>query len=128
MKLLFISLTVLSILSQVAHAYYAFNKFSRLKGAFKKLQSIAFCSIISVAIFAFVWINKPMLALFGAGIEIIINIYYYSEEFWDNGYGQKKNKLSHTLIWWRKYWAKILFGILMPFLIYIFSMQLIDYK
>lgn len=128
MKILFISLTILSILSQVAHAYYTFNKFSRLKPPFKALQSVAFCSIISVAIFAFVWIEKPLLALFGAGIEIIINIYYYSEEFWDNGYGQTKYRFKSTVRWWRINWAKILFGFIMPFLIYIFSKQLMQYK
>jgi len=89
---LFLGLVIASIISQVPHAYYTFNSFSRLEDRLKVIQSVAFCSILSVAIFAFVWIEKPMLALFGAGIEIVVNLYYYSIDFWKQGFGQKKKK------------------------------------
>jgi len=64
MILLFTILTVAAIVAQLPHAWYTFDSFSRLEGLLKNLQSITFCLIISVAIFAFVMLGKPMLALF----------------------------------------------------------------
>ena len=62
----FIGLAAFTILSQVPHAYYVFSSFSRLKDNAKALQASSFCIILSLGIFGFVWIDKPMLALFGA--------------------------------------------------------------
>jgi len=121
---LFLILTIASILSQIPHAYYTFNSFSKLKDPLKVIQSVVFCSILSVAIFSFVWIGKLKLALLGALIEIIINLYYYSMEFWSEGYGQKKLKFKSTLTFWRKNWIAIFFGLLLPLLIYVFAEQM----
>lgn len=119
MILLFTILTIAAIVAQLPHVWYMFNSFSRLEGNLKTIQSVTFCLIISVAIFAFVMLGKPMLALFGVGIEVVINSYYYSLGFW-----QRKN----TRIDLRKNWIAFLFGILIPVLIYIFSEQLAELR
>lgn len=120
MKTLFIALTIASIFSQVPHAYAVFDSFSKLKGWLKNAQSIIFCGILSIAIFGFVLIGRTDLALLGAIIEIIINIYYYSMEFWKDGYGGKK-KIRSTMKFWRQKWISIFFAFLLPVLIFIFS-------
>jgi len=115
MILLFTILTIAAIVAQLPHAYTTFDSFSRLDGRLKIIQSVTFCTIISVAIFAFVLIGKPMLALFGVGIEIVINLYYYTQNYW-----QRKNSKVDI----RKNWIAFLFGILIPIMIFIFSEQL----
>ena len=129
---LFMGLTIASIISQLPHAWYTFNSFSRLKGWIRSMQSVMFCGILSVAIFAFVWIGKPELALIGAGIEIVINLYYYSMNFWRNGYKSftgsskiRKSKRKKSIgKFYRENWIAIFFGILIPVLIYVFSEQM----
>ena len=135
---LFISLTVFTIISQTVHTYFVFNSFSRLQGKLKLFQAVVFCGIISVAIFAFVLIGKPKLALLGAIIEIIINIYYYAMDFFENGI-RKGSRTSdekafrdvrRIAIWtfWRKNWIAMLFGIILPMLIYVFAKEMIELK
>lgn len=125
---LFLSLTVLTIVSQLFHNYAVFYSFSNLKGNLKAVQAIIFCSIISVSIFAFVLINKPLLALFGALIEVVINILYYGRDFWNNGFPVRKNRKASILSYWRQNWGRYLFSIIIPILIYIFAEQLILLK
>ena len=78
-KTLFIALTLVAIGAQVPHAYHAFTENSKLRSKnLRIIQGMLFCGILSVAIFAFVLIEKPMLALLGALIESLINVYYYT--------------------------------------------------
>lgn len=59
MNYLFITLTVASIFSQIPHAYWAINNYSRIEP--KRLaiaQNVVFCGIISVGILGFVLIGK----------------------------------------------------------------------
>ena len=132
---LFIGLTLAAIASQVPHVYHAFTQNSQLKNeALKRFQGIVFCGILSIAIFGFVWIEKPLLALAGALIEIIINIYYFTEGFWENGFPnfrgddkevkEKRNKSVKEF--WRKNWFKIFISFLIPSLIYGFSEILVN--
>jgi hypothetical protein len=111
----FTALLVATIVAQVPHVYSVFDSFSRLNGWLKITQSVAFCLIVSVAIFAFSWAGKPTLALIGAGIEMIVNFYYYTQNYW-----QRRG----TVIDLRKQWIALLFGILLPIMIFIFSEQL----
>jgi mannose/fructose/N-acetylgalactosamine-specific phosphotransferase system component IIC len=76
-----------------------------------------------VAIFGFVWIGEPELALFGAIIEVIINIYYYSQEIWQRKQDSrdKAQRRKDMKRFWRNNWIAIFMGLLFPALIYIFS-------
>jgi len=121
---LFLSLTIATIISQLTHTWYVFNSFSRLEGWLKIAQSIIFCSILSVAIYAFVIINKPILALLGAIIEIIINVYYYAMDFFENGIKARVHRRVSILTFWRKNWIGMFFGFLLPLLIYIFAKEM----
>jgi len=128
MYTLFLILTVAAIISQTVHTYFVFDSFSRLKGRLKLFQAVVFCGIISVAIFGFVIINKPALALLGAFVEIVINMYYYAQDFFENGikavrepYQLKAKRNAAIWRFWRKNWVAIFFGLLIPMLIYIFS-------
>jgi hypothetical protein len=100
----------------------------------KRVQAVAFCSILSVAIVGFVWIGRTDLALFGACVEVVFNIYYYSLDFWRDGYPVPKHRDGETLSnakrrsigrFWRKNWIAIFMGVLIPFLIFIFAEILI---
>jgi membrane associated rhomboid family serine protease len=128
MYTLFLSLTILTIVSQTIHTWFVFDSFSRLKGNLKLFQAVCFCGIISVAIFAFVLIGKPHLALLGAIIEIIINMYYYAQDFFENGIRARVKRAESIATFWRKNWVAIFFGILIPMLIYIFAKQMIELK
>ena len=112
---LLIGLTIAAIVSQITHDYHTFKSFSNLEGAVKEIQAWAFCAILSVAIFTFVLLGETWLALLGAGIEVVINVYYYSVHYWQRG-----NKF-----YWRKSWIAIFFGVLIPMMIFVFSEQLI---
>jgi len=112
---IFTALTIAAIISQIPHAFYTFDSFSRLEGWLRQVQSVTFCLIISIAIFAFVWVGNPTLALFGVVIEIVINLYYYTLNYW-----QRKN----SKVDFRKQWISFLFGILLPVMIFIFSEQM----
>jgi hypothetical protein len=129
---LFLGLTIFLVITQVPHVYYTFDSFSRLKGTWRKIQSGAFCAIISISIIGFVWIGRPELALLGAIIEIIVNLYYYSIDFWRNGPTRRKEASKLFGIakkdigtFWRENWIAFLFGSLIPLAIYLFSEILI---
>jgi hypothetical protein len=124
--LLFLALTIAAIISQTVHTWFVFQSFSRLEGKLKTFQSVIFCSIISVAIFAFVIVKKPQLAMLGAIIEIIINIYYYSMDFFENGIRARVKRTESIITFWRRNWIAIFFGLLIPMLIYVFSIQMIE--
>ena len=125
---LFLALTIATIVSQLVHTWFVFHSFSRLTGWLKTFQSIMFCGILSVAIFAFVIIGKPGLALLGAVIEIIINIYYYAMDFFENGIRARVHVRDSILKFWRVNWIAVFFGILLPLLIYIFAKQMIELR
>jgi hypothetical protein len=125
MRELFIILTIAAIVSQTVHTYFVFNSFSRLKGWLKLFQSIVFCGIISVAIFAFVIIENPALALLGAFVEVVINMYYYAMDFFENGIRARVHTRESILKFWRINWVAIFFGLLIPMLIYVFALQLL---
>ena len=125
---LFLSLTIATIISQLIHTWFVFNSFSRLTGWLKTFQSMIFCGILSVAIYAFVIIGKPNLALLGAIIEIVINIYYYAMDFFENGIRARVHRLQSIASFWRKNWIGIFFGLLLPVLIYVFAKQMIELK
>src|SRR6056297_3065297 len=129
--ILFISLTALAIAAQVPNAYYVFKTFSRLEGNLKEIQAIAFCLILSVAIFGFVYIEKPQLALLEAFLEMIINVYYYTSSFWKNGFNKRENaqrsiKQQITKFWRINWIAIILMGFCMPMFVYVFSEILVN--
>jgi hypothetical protein len=125
---LFLVLTIATIVSQLVHTWFVFHSFSRLSGWLKTFQSVMFCGILSVAIFAFVIAGKPTLALLGAIIEIVINIYYYAMDFFENGIRARVRRVESILTFWRKNWVAIFFGLLIPMLIYVFAKQMIELK
>lgn len=125
---LFLWLTIATIISQTIHTWFVFQSFSKLPGFIKTLQAVIFCGIISVAIFAFVIVEKPQLALLGAIVEMIINIYYYAIEFFEKGIRAKVKRSQSIWKFWRMNWVALFFGILLPMLIYIFAKEMILLK
>lgn len=125
---LFLALAIATIISQLIHTWFVFNSFSRLNGWLKTFQSVIFCGILSVAIFAFVIVGKPALALLGALIEIVINIYYYAMDFFENGIRARIHRSQSIATFWRKNWIGIFFGLLLPILIYVFAKEMIELR
>lgn len=130
---LFFGLTVLVMISQTVHSYFVFEMFSKIENKnTRQFQSVMFCSILSIGILGFVWIGKPNLAILGALIEIVVNIFYYASEFWMNGFKSfqgdpkeiKSKKTKSVLKFWRINWIAIFFGVLLPVLIYVFAEQM----
>lgn len=125
---LFLTLTVLTIISQTIHTYFVFDSFSRLHGWLRTSQAVLFCGIISVAILGFVLVLKPKMAMLGAAIEVVINIYYYAIDFFENGIRAKVRRSQSVAKFWRQNWIAIFFGILIPVLIYVFAEQMINLR
>lgn len=125
---LFLWLTIATIISQLTHTWFVFDSFSRLKGWLKITQSIIFCGILSVAVYAFVIIGKPYLAMLAAFVEIVINIYYYAMDFFTNGIRARSRRMDSIAKFWRINWVGIFFGLLLPVLIYIFADQMMELK
>ena len=112
MKTLFLSLTIGAILGQVPHAYWSLDRYNRITQNWMRIsQNVVFCSLISVGIFAFVLIENHTMALIGAVVEILINLYYYSNQFRNI---QKP---------FQKHWLAYLLAVLLPMTIYFFSLE-----
>lgn len=110
MNYFWIAIALLSTISQVFHTYWAIEKFSTLKKG-KVMQSILFCAIVELMIIGFVLDGKHWLALGGAFVAVLINIYYYTHNF------TKRNNLKTT-------WLAYVFAVLIPLCIYISSSQI----
>ena len=54
------------------------------------------------------------------GTEMVINIYYYTTDFWNEGFG-KKHRGRSIGRFWRQNWIKLLISVVIPMFIYIFS-------
>jgi hypothetical protein len=112
MKTLFLILSILAIFSQVPHAFWSIERYNKVKPEWLALvQNIVFCAIISVGIMAFVLVEKHYYALAGAVVEIVINIYYYSNQF--------KNIQDPI----KKHWLAYFLAVLIPITIFVFSYQ-----
>lgn len=110
MKTLFLTLTILSIASQVPHAWWSIQRYNRIQIPWMaNLQNAVFCVIISVGIMAFVMIEKHYYALVGAIVEIIINMYYYNNQF------------RNTQDAFKKHWLAYFMAILIPMTIFVFA-------
>jgi len=110
MNYFWISIAILSTLSQVFHTYWAIDKFSTLK-RFKNTQSVMFCMIVELMIIGFVLDGKHLFALGGAFVAILINLYYYTHNL------TKNHKLKTT-------WIAYVFAVLIPMCIYLSSSQI----
>lgn len=112
MKYLFLALTILSILSQIPHMIWSIERYNRIKQTWlKNIQIGSVCSIISIGIAAFAYIGEVWYALGGAVVEIVINMYYYNNQF------------SNIQNPFRKHWLAYVLAVLLPMTIFIFSHQ-----
>lgn len=123
LKVIFIALTIGAIIGQIPHVYYVFIKASKLKNVnSQRVQAGAFCLIMSVAIFGFVWMGQIELALLGATIEVIFNLYYYTEDFWQNGLRKRSSGEKKSIFkFWRQRWIYFFISVLIPAFIFTFS-------
>jgi len=115
MKIVFITLAFAAIIAQMPHAYVAiiWNSYIENK-RLKIIQAVAFCLIINTSILAFVLEGLHEYALGGAIGETIINIYYYSTN-------QKQKSWKDKI---KKNWFQYFLAVLLPALIFIFSIMI----
>jgi hypothetical protein len=112
MNKLWITLSIMAILSQIPHAYWSIDKYSQIEQRWLKIsQNIAFCSIISVGILGFVLDGHIFYALGGAIVEIVINFYYYD----------KQKPRTAFLDKFKSDWLAYFLAVLIPMTIFIFS-------
>jgi hypothetical protein len=110
LKTLYLILAVAAIASQIPHAYWSIDRYNKVSPLWLgKLQNVLFCGIISVGIFAFAYDGKHLYALGGAVVEILINLYYYSNQF---------KQMQDPF---KKHWLAYFLGVLLPLTIYVFS-------
>jgi len=115
MKTVFITLAIAAIVAQIPHAYVAIIWNSHIKMQWLKvIQAMAFCLFVSIAIMAFVIQGFHGLAFAGAVTEIIVNVYYYSTH--------QRERLWVDKI--KKNWFQYFLAVLLPALIYIFSITI----
>lgn len=128
----FFGIVILIVSTQTVTTWYVFDSFSTIKNkGIKLFQSLAFCSIISLIIIGSVFIGKTKIAIAGALLETAINIFYYAQDFFDKGFTnfneKKKTRRNKTIVrFWRKYWLKFIFGIIIPAGIYICSELMLE--
>jgi hypothetical protein len=124
----FFGIATLIVITQTITTWYVFEGFSGMENAvIKRFQSVSFCTIISLIIIGSVFIGVKWLAFTGAVIEVLINFFYYAKDFWQNGFkaftGDKaeisRKRKNSVLKFWRQYWLKFIFGIIIPVAIYI---------
>ena len=112
MQSVWIRLTAASILSQIPHAYWSIDQFSQIDNKPIKIgQNIVFCSIISIGILGFVLEGRHGLAFGGAIVEIIVNYYYYDNQF-------KQRRWTDRI---KANWLAYFLAVLIPMSIFIFS-------
>lgn len=114
-------ITFMIIATQTVTTWYVFHEFSTIPNkGLKNFQSIIFCSILSLFILTTVFIERHELAAAGAILETLINFYYYARDFWQNGFGQKgaESRKRSIIRFWRRYWLKMIFGAVIPVLIF----------
>lgn len=131
MKTLLFALAVAAILSQSVHTWFVFESFSNIKEKWLRVsQSVLFCGIISIAILSFVYLGKEKLALAGAILEFIFNVYYYAKDFFEKGFKNftgtpeeiRAKKRNSVLSFWRRYWISVIIsGAVIPAAIYVLS-------
>lgn len=111
------------IFVQVPHNYYVFSKFSKLKKG-KSFQSWVFCGIFSLLILYGVIIENEFIAISGAILEMLINVYYYNEQFFVGGFPNsiKRSRKQQMLRYWRQNGiTMILFTFVFPSAIYVIA-------
>ena len=124
------AITVMIVITQTITTWQVFDSFSKIeKGWLKNIQSIMFCSILSGTMIIFVLKGIHWVAFVAALMEVLINFYYYAEDFWRRGLpafqgtikDKQEKKRASILRFWRKYWLKMLFGVVIPSIIYLCS-------
>lgn len=111
------------ISTQVPHTYKVFEALSRLEGTKKNMQAWSFSILTSGLIALFIYINNLWLAGVGVGLEIIINLYYFTNEYWESTYWGTRSKEGRVkpIFVWQYNFMKIIFSIFIPALIFILS-------
>jgi hypothetical protein len=113
------TVTFMIIATQTVHSYYIIDSFSRIKIRWLRIfQNVMFCGIISLFILVMVFMGEHEMALAGAILESLLNIYYFFEDWWQKGYGAKADRKLARIRFWRKNWFKIIMALAIPALIY----------
>ena len=123
-------LLVMIVITQTITTWSVFYSVSSIDDKRTKMtQSIMFCGIISLLIIGSVFKGKTGMAIAGGILEMLINFYYYAQDFFRDGFseheGKSKNKRKDirksVVRFYRRYWIKLIFGISIPAAIYFVS-------
>ena len=115
LKTILAIVTFMIIATQTINSWFFFDNFSRIENKkLRNFQSIMFCGIFSLFILVMVFMQEHKMALLGAVVEALLNVYYYFEFWWQNGYGSKQNRGLARIRFWRRYWFKVLLAFIIP--------------
>ena len=117
MKYFILAFAILSILSQLPHAYWTIKYTSNIEGKLSIIQNVVFCVIIATSILVLVFMKLHKWALIGALVETLINVYYVHcsyEEKYARANANKSRKKRELI-------GSYFIGVLIPTCIYIFS-------
>lgn len=117
MKYFILAFAILSIISQLPHAYWTISYTSNIEGKLSIIQNIVFCLIIATSILVLVFMELHKWALIGAIVETLINVYYvhcsYEEKY--SRANANRSRKHRELI------GAYFIGVLIPTCIYVFS-------
>ena len=120
------------IIGQFPHTKKVFESISKLDDKYRPIQGFIMAALTDTMIAVFIYIDKLLYASIGVVILIIINVYYYTEDYWLDPYWaetdqRKKSKAdgkrskNEPQFIWRYNFMKILFSVLIPVSILIMS-------
>ena len=123
-------LLVMIVATQTITTWSVFYSVSSIDDKITKMiQSIMFCGIISLLIIGSVFNGKTYMAVGGGILEMLINFYYYAQDFFHNGFSEHEGKTKYkrkdikksVIRFYRRYWIRLIFGITIPMAIYFVS-------
>lgn len=122
MKYFLLFAAILSVLSQLPHAYWMIDYVSNIPDKYKIplriIQNVVFCMIISASIIVLVYLELHIWAAAAVFIEIAINFYYTYCSFEEKYIRTKSENIIRKK---RELVGSYFLGVLIPLCIFVFS-------
>ena len=111
------------IVTQIPHTNKVFFSISRLDTEKSKaFQAWTLSILTSIMIAVFIYIDNILMAGIGVAIEIVINVYYYTQEYWLDKWWINRPSTGKPKFIWHHRFMELLFSVLIPVMIFIISL------
>lgn len=117
-----ISFAVILILLLTPHSFQVFKSFSLVKdNRVKNFQAAGFSIVVSASILFFVVTGRVWLSLFGAFVELALNFYYFTQDYWQSTFWRRGDEVKPPKWVWQHRIPALFIAIIMVIFIYIYS-------